>query len=70
MSNKRVTQTEYVVRVSVPKSTHAMYVKHCSQFSKSISYSIRKAILAAARKALREDIKAGRLDKAFKVSVH
>lgn len=69
MRNRRVTQTEYIIRISAAKSTHEMFVKHCSQFSKSICDSLRDAISAAAREALSEHIKAGRLDKAFRVDV-
>jgi len=65
----RITQMEYVVRVTSPKCTHETFLCHCRQFNKAVCESIRVNILAAARKALRAHIKKGRLAEGFRVNV-
>ena len=65
----RVTQTEYVVRVSSPKSTHRKFVLHCKQFNNVVCESIQRTILAAGRKAIRELVRKGKLAEGFRVDI-
>jgi hypothetical protein len=65
----RTTHTEYVVRISSPKCTHKTFLCHCKQFNKAVCESIRVSILAAARNALREHIRKGKLAEGFRVDI-
>lgn len=69
MRNRRVILAEYVVRITVPQSGHAMLVKCNAQFTKSVCQSMRDAVCEGARKALGDHVKARKLGKAFKVSI-
>lgn len=67
MQGETVTQTEYVVRVLVPRTTHEMYVRHCSQFTLAIRDAIYAAVRQAAHEALQKHIDSGELDDCFMV---
>jgi len=69
MKSETITHTEYAIRIVVPKTTHEMGVRHARQFTPAIRDAIEAAIKSAARKALREYIRAGRLDRCFRVEV-
>jgi hypothetical protein len=69
MKSETITQTEYLVRIIVPRTTHKMRVRHGRQFTPAIRDAFHAAIKRAARKALQEYIRAGRLDRCFRVEV-
>jgi len=67
MKSETITHTEYLIRIVVPKTTREMRVRHSSQFTPAIRDALHAAIKRAARKALQEYIRAGRLDRCFRV---
>ena len=67
MKSETITQTEYLVRIIVPWTTREMRVQHARQFTLAIRDAIQAAITSAARKALREYFRAGKLDRCFRV---
>jgi hypothetical protein len=67
MPHKRVTYTEYVVRISASKISQGDSILRSKEFSKPIHDGIRNAINAAAQKALRDYIRAGKLHRTFRV---
>lgn len=64
MQGETVTQTEYIVRMLVPRTTHEMYLR---QFTPAIRDAIHAAVKQAAQVALREYIESGQLDDCFVV---
>lgn len=67
MQGETVTQTEYVVRILVPRTTHEMYLRHSSQFTPTIRDAIHAAVRQAAQVVLRQYIESGELDDCFVV---
>jgi hypothetical protein len=67
MQGDTVTQTEYVVRILVPRTTHEMHLRHSSQFTPAIRDAIHAAVRQAAQVALRQYIESGELDDCFVV---
>ena len=47
MPSERVTHTEYIVRISVPKTTHEDFILRSGEFSKPVHDEIRRAISVA-----------------------
>ena len=65
MPSERVTHTEYIVRISVPKTTHEDFILRNAEFSKPVHDEIRRAISVAAQRALMNCIRAGKLHRTF-----
>ena len=65
MPSERVTHTEYIVRISVPKTTHEDFILRSAEFSKPVHDEIRRAISVAAQRVLRNYIRAGKLHRTF-----
>jgi hypothetical protein len=65
----RITQTEYHVAIFFACKTRLSARKSGHQFNKLIEDSIYDAIFQAARKKVREHLKAGRLGKGFGVEM-
>jgi len=65
----KVTHTEYHVEIFLKCKTREAARKGGHQFTQRIEDSIYDAIFQAARKKVREHIKAGRLSKGFRVEM-
>jgi hypothetical protein len=65
----RVTHTEYHVEIFLACKTRGTARKGGHQFTQKIEDSIYDAIFRAARKKVREHVKAGRLAKGFGVKM-
>jgi len=65
----RVTHTEYHLEIFLSCKTRAAARKGGHQFSQKIEDSIYDAIFQAARKKVRDHVKAGRLAKGFGVEM-
>jgi hypothetical protein len=61
----RITHTEYHVEIFFACRSRAAARKSSHQFSKKIEDSIYHAISEAARRKVREHVKAGRLARGF-----
>lgn len=66
MRRERITFTDYVVRISASKTIRGDSILRSKEFSKPIHDGIRSAIQAAAQRALKEYIRAGKLHRTFR----